>query len=332
MTQPPLPLSEFALIARHFAPIAAPGALSLLDDAAFLTPPSGHDLVVTKDMLVAGVHFFPDDPPRLIAMKALRVNLSDLAAKGAAPLGFLLGLALPDGVSDEWLAEFAAGLAADSTAYGIPLQGGDTVRMPGPLTVSITALGSVPAGGMVRRLAATPGDLLYVTGSIGDAALGLKLRTEPEGALARALSPAARRFLLDCYALPWPRNALADAVRSHASACMDVSDGFVGDLTKMLAGAGCGADVLIAAVPFSPAALEAFGHDPALLDVALTGGDDYELLIAVPPEQQGTFETAATMWGGPLALLGNVRQDAPIRFIDPEGSERRFARGSFVHF
>ncbi|MEA2992088.1 MAG: thiamine-monophosphate kinase, partial [Alphaproteobacteria bacterium] len=180
---------EDRLIAKYFGPLAKhPGALGLQDDAAVLTPPAGCDLVLTKDALVAGVHFFADDPPGAIARKALRVNLSDLAAKGATPAGFLLALALPDSVTEPWLQAFADGLGADADTYACPLLGGDTVKTPGPLIMSITALGSLPHGSMVRRSGARAGDRVFVTGSIGDAALGLALRRDGD---------AARRWKLD---------------------------------------------------------------------------------------------------------------------------------------
>ena len=188
--------SEDDLIARYFAPIAGPGGLRLRDDAALVEETPGREQVVTTDALVAGVHFFADDPPRSIARKALGVNLSDLAAKGATPQGFVLTLALPDGWTNDWLAEFASGLGAEATAYGCPLLGGDTVRTPGPLMLSVTALGTVPRGRMVRRTGARPGDRLFVTGSIGDAALGLRLRLDPSnqfGGLDAAARPTTRR-------------------------------------------------------------------------------------------------------------------------------------------
>ena len=164
---------EDELIARFFAPLAGPAGLGLRDDAALLKPPPGDDLVLTTDALVAGVHFFADDPPGAIARKALRVNLSDLAAKGARPLGFLLSLALPRDWSEDWLTAFADGLGADASAYDCPLAGGDTVATPGPLTLSVTAFGAVRPGRMVLRSGVKPGDRLYVTGTVGDAAIGL---------------------------------------------------------------------------------------------------------------------------------------------------------------
>jgi thiamine-monophosphate kinase len=326
-----MPIGEFDLIARHFAPWSAPGALSLLDDAAFFAPPAGHDLVLTKDMLVAGVHFFADDPARLIAMKSLRVNLSDLAAKGADPVGFLLGLVLPNTIDEVWLKDFAEGLAADSAAHGIALYGGDTVRTNGPLTVSITALGTVPSGRMVQRLAVKPGDALYVTGCIGDAALGLQLRLHSEAGWAKSLSSAARHWLLDCYLLPSPRGIFAPGVLEHAHACMDISDGFIGDMEKMLGGAGCGGMIHLADIPFSPAVTEAVRHDAALRKTALTGGDDYELIIAVPPENIVAFEAALV--DHRLARIGTALPlSAGLHFLEADGTARHFERGSYRHF
>ena len=197
--------SEDELIARYFAPLAGLAGLGLRDDAALLEPPAAHDLVLTADALVGGVHFFEDDPPGLIARKALRVNLSDLAAKGAQPLGFLLSLALPRGWREDWLAAFAGGLRADAEAYGCPLAGGDTVATPGPLTLSITAFGAVPAGRMARRTGVRPGDRLYVTGTIGDAAIGLKIRQ----GRGPDIPKSDKAFLADRYLTPQPRTALA---------------------------------------------------------------------------------------------------------------------------
>ena len=177
---------EDELIARYFAPLAGSAGLGLKDDVALLKPPAGRDLVVTTDALVAGVHFFADDPPDAIARKALRVNLSDLAAKGAEPIGFTLDLALPDDWTADWLAAFAAGLGDDAAAYRCPLIGGDTVRTPGPLTLAITAIGAVEPGRFASRGGVRPGDRLYVTGTIGDAALGLRLRLGQGPTLAEA--------------------------------------------------------------------------------------------------------------------------------------------------
>src|SRR5580704_7148056 len=235
---------EDHLIARYFRPLATdPGALGLLDDAATITPPPGSDVVLKADAIVGGVHFFPDDPPDMIAKKALRVNLSDLAAKGASPAGFLLSLALPRTVGGDWLEAFARGLGEDVQAYDCPLLGGDTDRTPGPVTISIAAFGLLPCGTMVRRSGARPGDLVVVTGTIGDAALGLLVRRDPDTAGRWRLDHRQRDHLIGRYLLPQPRNAVAEALRQHASAAMDVSDGLVGDLGKLCAVSGMAADI-----------------------------------------------------------------------------------------
>ena len=320
---------EDDLIARFFAPLAGPQGLGLLDDAALLTPPPGADLVLTKDALVAGVHFFADDPPGAIARKALRVNLSDLAAKGAEPLGFLLALALPADWTVEWLDAFAGGLGDDAALYRCPLFGGDTVKTPGPLMVSITAIGAAPHGRMARRTGVRPGDLLYVTGSIGDAALGLRLRKGE----ASGLSDAHRGHLVDRYLLPQPRNALAAAMRDFAHAGMDVSDGFVGDLSKMLRVSGVGARIDMARLPLSDAARAAIAAEPDLWTIAATGGDDYEILAGVAPRQAKAFEAAARRAGVAMTGVGEATgRGDPVRFVDREGAPIAFHAGAYSHF
>lgn len=324
--------AEFELIARHFAPLAGPGGLGLLDDAAFLQPQPGHEIVVTTDAIVADVHFFADDPPDSIGGKALGVNLSDLAAKGADPIGFTLALVMPAATEDRWLAAFASGLGRMAAAHGCPLLGGDTVVSPGPLTLSVTAFGTLPEGRMVRRGGTRTGDLLFATGHIGDAAIGLKARLAERAGAGWPLADDHLAYLTDRYLLPRPRTAVAAALRRHASAAMDVSDGLVGDLTKMLALAGVGADVQLDEVPLSVAARAAIRHDPALLDTALTGGDDYEILSSVPAEEAKAFVAACLAAGVPAVQVGIVTEKgAPLRFLDQQGRERRFARGSYVH-
>ncbi|HKN31508.1 MAG TPA: thiamine-phosphate kinase [Roseiarcus sp.] len=320
---------EDELIARFFAPLAGPAGLGLLDDAALLEPPPGDDLVLTTDALVAGVHFFTDDPPGAIARKALRVNLSDLAAKGARPLGFLLALALPGDWREDWLNAFAAGLGADASAYGCPLAGGDTVATPGPLTLSVTAFGAVPAGRMARRSGVRPGDRIYVTGTIGDAAIGLGIRLGrgPE------IPKADKQFLLDRYLLPQPRVALAKAIAMHAHGCMDISDGFVGDLTKMLALSGVTARVPVYRLPLSQAGRAAIAAKPDLFVVAAIGGDDYELLAAIAPDSAPAFEAEANAAGIPVHCVAEAIEGYdPPRFIGPDGGQVTFPRGSYSHF
>ncbi len=319
--------AEDRLIARYFQPIAThPGALGLADDAAFIKPPPGHDLVLKTDAIVGGVHFFPDDAPRSVASKALRVNLSDLAAKGATPLGFLLTVALKD-VGEDWLASFAEGLRADALAYGCPLFGGDTDRTPGPITISVAMFGSVPEGSMVRRAGAQVGDRVFVTGTIGDAALGLLLR---KGA-GWSLSDAERGHLNSRYLLPQPRNPLAEAVRTHASAAMDVSDGLVGDFAKLCRASRVAADIAVGQVPFSDAAKAAIAADPAMLQTALTGGDDFEIVCTVPITKAASFRAAAQAVKVPVTEIGQIKAGEGVRFLQ-DGQPLTFQRTSFSHF
>ncbi|KNY21906.1 thiamine-phosphate kinase [Methylobacterium sp. ARG-1] len=322
--------SEEGLIARYFAPLAGPGADGLRDDAATLTPTPGHDLVVTADAVVAGIHYFSDDPPASIARKALGVNLSDIAAKGAVPRGFLLTLALPNDWTEAWLAGFSEGLGAAAAEAGCPLLGGDTVRSGGPALIGVTAFGEVPEGGIVRRGTARVGDRICVSGTIGDAALGLRLRLEPEAAWATSLDPAQQALLADRYLHPRPRLALAGAIRRHASAAMDVSDGLAGDLAKML---GAGRTARIGAVPLSEAAARARDAEPGLIEPILTGGDDYEILCTVAPETLDALLAEAAQAGIPLTAIGTVTSgDGPPGFEMGDGTARVFAAGAFSHF
>jgi len=280
--------------------------------------------------LVEGVHFLQGDPPGSIARKALGVNVSDLAAKGADPRGFVLALALPDGWTADWLSAFADGLGRAARDFGCPLLGGDTVRAAGLLTLSVTALGEVPRGRMVRRTTARPGDAICVTGTIGDAALGLDLRGSP--AWADDLSPEQRSVLADRYLHPRPRHALAAILREHASAAMDVSDGLVGDLAKMLRVSGVTGSTDVDTVPLSDAARRAIQADRSLLERALTGGDDYEILCTVPVEQLDRFRERAGAVEIPVGVIGEVEAgDGPPIFRSDLG-ELRFESGSFSHF
>lgn len=295
---------EFSIIARHFRRLAGPGSLDLSDDAAVFDPPPGRQLVAAADAMVAGVHFLPDDPPETIGAKLLRVNLSDLAAMGAAPLGYLLTVALPRGTPDEWIAAFVEGLAADGAAFGVHALGGDTVSTPGPASFSLTILGTVAPGAALRRGGARPGDRAWVSGTLGDGALGLRvlrgeLAADPAGHLARR------------YRLPEPRLALGQALRGVARAAMDVSDGLVQDLGHLCRASGCGAAVEAASLPLSAAARAAVEADPALRPLALTGGDDYELLFAAPPERSEEVLARAAAAGTPVTPVGVFVEGAP---------------------
>jgi thiamine-monophosphate kinase len=326
--------AEDRLIARYFRPLAKhPGAFGLIDDAAAITPPAGADLVLTTDVIVGGVHFFADDPADQVAKKALRVNLSDLAAKGAKPLGFLLTLALPKAIGEAWLKVFAGGLGADAEAYACPLLGGDSVRTPGPVTISITAFGSLPRGSMVRRSGARPGDRVVMTGTIGDAALGLVQR-RVAGAVKRwRLDRTERHHLADRYLLPQPRNAIAEALRLHASAAMDISDGLVGDLGKLCAASGTTAVIEVERLPLSAAARKVVAAERARIDTVLTGGDDYEIVCTVASEKLAPFRAAAAAAGVVVSEIGSMVANSGMpRFLDRDGKVLLFKRPSFSHF
>jgi thiamine-monophosphate kinase len=325
---------EERLIARYFAPLAKHlGALGLIDDAAVIEPPSGCDLVLKADGIIGGVHFFLDDPPDTVGKKALRVNLSDLAAKGATPLGFLLTLALPKEVGEAWLAPFAQGLGADAEFFGCPLLGGDTDRTPGPITISIAAFGTVPHGQMLRRAAARPGDRIVVTGTIGDAALGLALRRDPRAARRWDLGERERDQLRNRYLVPQPRNAIAEALRRHASAAMDISDGLAGDLAKLCRASGVATEIEAARVPLSHAARAALAREPALVEMILTGGDDYEVLACVPADHVERLRREAAAVDVAVTEIGTlIAGEGVAKFLDTKGKPLAFARGSYSHF
>ena len=323
---------EQRLIERYFKPLATTeNAFALSDDAAIIAPPAGCDLVLTTDGVIAGVHFFAEDAPDSIARKVLRMNLSDLASKGATPAGFLLSIALPRGTPESWIAGFAEGLGRDIADYGCPLLGGDTDHTPGPLSISITAFGTVPHGRMVRRATAKPGDVIAVTGTIGDAALGVLIRRDAGLAKQWQLSRAAQDHLLQRYLIPQPRNALAQALLDHASAAMDVSDGLAGDLGKLCRASGVAAEVDAAAVPLSDAARAVLCADTALLERILSGGDDYEILLTLPAAKFSAFAAAAEKAGVPVTRIGQIMSGQGSRFLR-DGKALSFAQPSYSHF
>ncbi len=322
---------EDDLIARYFRPLAtAPGALGLIDDAAILQA-DGMDIVVTTDAIVEGVHFLKDDPPDTVARKALRVNLSDLAAKGAMPAGFLLTVALRE-VSEPWLAPFARALGEDAAQFACPLLGGDTVSTPGPLMISITAFGRVAPQRMIQRSGAKPGDHVVVTGAIGDAALGLDVLNGGATAIALASDPAARDALIRRYRVPQPRVALASAVRDHASAAMDVSDGLIGDLAKLCAASGVSATLDAGAIPLSPVARGLLRQKKIGIEAIVSGGDDYEILCTIPEDRLGSFGQSAIRAGVSIALIGVVVSGASTPRLFDGGREMPLSRLSYSHF
>ena len=323
-------IGEFELIARYFAPLAcdAPGALDLTDDAAWIESRADAQWVVTSDALVEGVHFLPDDPAELIARKALRVNLSDLAAKGAEAKAYLLDLVLPATHDEAWIADFARGLAKDQDEFGISLIGGDTTGTPGPLTIAVTALGQVPTGKMLVRSCAAVDDDIYVSGTIGDATLGLVVR---RGGLNR-LGAAAQGYLTERYRLPEPRTALGPKLVGVANAAMDVSDGLVADLGHICATSGLGAVIEEDLVPLSPAAAAALREHPALITAVLTGGDDYEILFTAPGAMASRIMTLARTLNVPIARIGRMRPEAGVEVLKSDGTAREIDKPGWQHF
>jgi thiamine-monophosphate kinase len=322
---------EFETIAALFAPLTRghPAALGLKDDAACLRLSARDELIVTADALVAGVHFFDGDPPDDIARKALRTNLSDLAAKGARPVGYFLSIMRPRGWTDARLAAFARGLAADGAAFGIPLLGGDSTSTPGPFSVAITALGTMRRGKMLRRDGARDGDDLWVSGSIGDGALGLLVASEK----LKKLAASRRAALLLRYRVPQPRLALGQALVGIAHAAMDVSDGLAADLGHICRASAVGATVELDAVPFSTAVQAAIRLDGKLRAAAISGGDDYELLFAAPPSARAAVLKASRKSGTPVARIGHFSGRRPVvRIVDSQSRVLRLAQAGFTHY
>jgi thiamine-monophosphate kinase len=323
---------EFELIERFFAPLSAaePGAFGLTDDAAVIGVEPGHTLVVTTDTLISGVHFRAEDEPSNIAAKALRVNLSDLAAMGARPLAYTLSTAFPagQGVREDWLRSFADALGDDQARFGVTLIGGDTVATPGPLTLTVTAMGTAREGTVLRRSAARPGDIVYVSGTIGDGALGL---LAVRGELAE-LDSDMGQALAGRYHRPTPRIELGCRLVGLAHAALDVSDGLVADMGHICKESRVGATIEAARVPLSLAGGAAVAADPSLLVVALTGGDDYELLFTAPP---ATADALARLSGDlkvPVTAIGRVDAGAGVRIIDETGHDLSLGADGYRHF
>ncbi|MFV2035917.1 MAG: thiamine-phosphate kinase [Halocynthiibacter sp.] len=329
-------IDERTLIETVFAPLAAgaPGAFALGDDAAVLNFSGNKDHVVTMDTLVEGVHFRKTDPAETIAKKALRVNISDLTAKGARPFAWFLSLALPDTTTESWVCDFARGLAEDQAEYGLDLYGGDTVVSPDGIVITVTMIGRCPAGTSVRRSGALDGDLIYVSGTIGDGALGL-LAGQADGQAngLTGLGATDCQFLNQRYLLPDPPALLAAAIRTYAHAAMDISDGLVNDLGLMCAASGTGARVDIKSVPIStPARLALEAQGSHLFDI-LAGGDDYEVLVAVPPAKALEFERAAKRAGVAIAKIGAFTgKPKKVEFVNDDGKAVDLPRAMFRHF
>jgi thiamine-monophosphate kinase len=320
--------NEFERIRRYFAPLAGPGGLGLLDDAALVDCRAGYRLVMTADAIVAGVHYLPEDPPDLVAKKLLRVNLSDLAAMGARPLHYLLTTALPGQLGTEWIAGFARGLEDDQRRFGIALLGGDSVATSGPAVLSLTAIGEVATGTEIRRSGARGGDVVWVSGTIGDAFLGLRVLrgTRPE------LSAEHRAALIARFQVPEPRVVLGPALCGIARAMIDVSDGLLADLGHICETSDVAAVVELESLPLSPAARAFVGLDPDIASRLAAGGDDYELLFTAPPEAAEGIRGLGSRLDLPLTAIGRIEPGASVRLVDPAGRPIPVEVAGYRHF
>jgi thiamine-monophosphate kinase len=321
-------LGEFDRIRRFFAPLAGPGGLGLLDDAAIVDCKAGRRLVVTADAIVAGVHYLPDDPPDLIARKLLRVNLSDLAAMGATPRHYLLTTALPAELGPEWLALFAQGLDEDQRRFGIDLLGGDSVGTTGPAVLSLTAIGEVAAGMEVRRSGARPGDLIWVSGTIGDAFLGLGVL---RGAFSQ-LAPEHRDYLIRRFQVPDPRTVLGPLLSGIAHAMIDVSDGLLADLGHICETSRVCGRVELASLPLSPAARAIVASDPAIRTRLAGAGDDYELLFTAPADATEAIVDLSSRLGVPVTAIGKVEPGSGATLVGADGRMIPVEQTGYRHF
>ena len=323
-------LGEFEIIETLLAPLADgfAGAMALSDDAALYTAADGHEIVITKDAVVEGVHFVENEVPEAVAARALRVNLSDLAAMGARPTAYFMALMLPARLGADWLGRFVDQLAADQDRYGISLAGGDTVSTPGPLSLSITALGEVPTGSALTRGGAQPGDGVYVSGTIGDATLGLAI---VKGDL-EIENAADREALIERYRMPAPRIDLGQGLRGVADAAIDVSDGLIADIAHIATGSGVGLELNIGMVPLSAPARRLSERDSSWVERLLTGGDDYELAFTAPTDATDRVADAANQGGVSVSLIGRVTDRSGVQLIGEGGVPRLFANRGWTHF
>jgi thiamine-monophosphate kinase len=321
---------EFALIEKYFAPLAQgfAGAAGLRDDACTYLPPAGQELVITADALVENRHYLSSDPPDCVAKKMLRVNLSDLAAKGARPVGYLMTTAFGPDIDEAWVAGFAAGLAEDQIQFGISLMGGDTVATPGPTTLSVTAIGIAPVGKTLRRSGARPGDRLFVTGTIGDGLLGLRVL---QGALV-GLEADHARFLVCRNQVPQPRAEVGPALLESGAihAAMDISDGLVADAGHIAEASGVGLVIRAERIPISAAAGAVLAAGLDRLESLLTGGDDYEILFTT--RDASVLRDVARRTGVPITEIGKVIAGSGVSVVDRDDQPIALTRTGFQHF
>ncbi len=321
---------EFDRILTWLSPLAAsmPGAAGLSDDAATIAPVSSQELVVTTDTMVEGVHFLGRETAKSIAEKLLSVSLSDLAAKGAKPHGYTLNLALTEKQDDVWFEGFCDGLRLVQERSGLGLLGGDSVKTDGPIVLTATLFGHVAKGQVSRRSGADPGDDVYVTGTIGDGALGLIVA---RGELMGLPGPA-RDHLIAAYEEPDPPLAFGAGITGLVTASMDVSDGLIGDLGHICAASDVGVEVSAAAVPISDPAAELIADDPHLFVTALTGGDDYQILFTAAPDKSDALNRLADETGTRISRIGTVKEGNGVTVLDGEGTPIEIRQDGYRHF
>ncbi|MBL4666646.1 MAG: thiamine-phosphate kinase [Sneathiella sp.] len=323
-------IGEFDVIEDIFSPLSinAPGAFGLTDDAAVMSVASGLEMVITKDAMVAGVHFLENDSPENIAKKLLRTNLSDLAAMGAKPVSYLLATAWPDTCDVAWIRRFANGLSEDQKKYNVSLIGGDTVKTSGPLTLSLTLLGTVETGKSLRRNGAKAGDLVCVSGTIGDAALGLLVALQK-----LAISDdSEKKFLLGRYFVPDPRVLLGSALTGIASSCIDISDGLLADIGHICRQSNLGAVIERSKIPLSPATQNVILKDPALGERILSGGDDYELAFTVSKERYSEIVRKAKILNINISVIGEMVCETGVSVLDEAGLKISTTSNGWAHF
>ena len=330
-------MDEFSFIQECLAPLAGPEGLGLLDDAAVMTPRFGYDLVLTKDTMVEGVHFPDGEYGADVAGKLLRVNLSDIAAKGAHPIGYLLSIAWPrtitGGEFNFAAREFARGLEGVQTRFGFPLFGGDTVRNDGPMVISATLIGEVPSGKMVRRSGAKPGDDVWVSGTIGDAYLGLHVIQSNDTKIRNA-TPTQRKHWLDAYWRPVPRLGLQDILMDIATASADISDGLISDIGHIAKASGVRADLDLSMVPISDGAeslLEKFEPGSLLIDM-ITGGDDYEIAFTADSDHRTSILERAKAQSIRVTRIGQCAKGQGVQCRDEKGRPVLIKRPGYAHF
>ena len=321
-------IGEFDWISKYLAPLASKDSFGLRDDAALLSVPTGCELVVTQDAIAETVHFLNSDPLETVAQKALRVNISDIVAKGAKPFAYSMALGMPDVWGEREMEQFANGLAKDQAEFGLTLTGGDTYRSPAGLCVSITMFGTVENGRYKSRLGARSGDILAVSGTIGNAAIGLKVATDQF-----SVAPEAHSFFVDCYRIPSPPVTLGPTIAEYATASMDISDGLLGDAAKLCRASGVTAQINRLDIPIDSQVRNLLNSDPELLRSVLTGGDDYQVLCTVSPENWEEFHQAASTADVQIRSIGQLTdaESEPVS-LDMQGLEVSLGPDSYSHF